>query len=123
VVPATARLLLLGLLSGCIRQPTHSTLETDYNELNQRLSQEISQQQVSVSRLQGVVKIAVNSELQFPAGGWEMRHEATQIIAKMVPVLAPLQSTVIVVTGYTDHAAIGSGLQQQTIESPSQLSL
>jgi flagellar motor protein MotB len=79
-------LLLLVLLSGSVQQSTNSTLETDYNELNQRLSTEIAQQQVSTSQLPGGLKITVSSDLLFPAGSGEMRPEAAQIIAKMVPV-------------------------------------
>jgi flagellar motor protein MotB len=52
-----------------------------------------------------------------------MRPEAAQIMAKLVPVLAPLQNTAIVVTGYTDNAAVGGSQQRQGIETRLQLSL
>ncbi|HEV2172600.1 MAG TPA: OmpA family protein [Nitrospira sp.] len=36
-------------------------------------------------------------------------------IAKMVPILAPMQQTKIVVNGYTDNVPIGPGLKRQGI--------
>jgi len=111
------------LLAGCVWQTTYDALENDYNQLNQRLSGEISQQQVHITRLQGAIKVAVNSELLFPSGGWEMPPQAAQTIAKMAPILAPFQQTRIIVTGYTDNVPIGPELQQQGIQTNQQLSL
>jgi hypothetical protein len=42
---------------------------------------------------------------------------AAQTIAKMAPILAPLQQTTIVVTGYTDNVPIGPELRQQGVDS------
>src|SRR5215475_6833255 len=50
------------LLSACVSMQTYDALENDYNQLNQRLSAEIGAQQVHITRLQGAIKIAVNSE-------------------------------------------------------------
>lgn len=115
--------LLTGLLAGCVWQSTYNALENDYNQLNQRLSGEISQQQVHITRLQGAIKIAVNSELLFPSGGWQMPSEAAQTIAKMAPVLAPFQQTHIIVIGYTDNVPVGPDLQAQGVANNQQLSL
>ena len=65
-----------------------AVFENDYNQLNQRLSGEIAAQQVHITRLQGAIKVAVNSELLFPSGGWQMPPDAAQTIAKMAPILA-----------------------------------
>jgi len=42
---------------------------------------------------------------------------AQQTIAKMVPILAPMQQTKIMVNGYTDNVPIGPGLVRQGITS------
>ena len=118
-----ALVLAGGLLSGCVWGPTYNALENDYNQLNQRLSGEISQQQVHITRLQGAIKVAVNSELLFPSGGWQMPQQAAQTIAKMAPILAPFQQTSIIVTGYTDNVPVGPELQAQGIATNQQLSL
>ena len=76
-----------------------------------------------ITRLQGAIKIAVNSELLFPSGGWEMPPRAAQTIAEMAPVLAPMQTAHITVIGYTDNVPIGPELQQQGIATNQQLSL
>jgi chemotaxis protein MotB len=98
-------------------------IHVDLCQLNQRLSAEIAQGQVHITRLQGAIKIAVNSELLFPSGGWEMPPRAAQTIAEMAPVLAPMQTAHITVIGYTDNVPIGPELQQQGILTNQQLSL
>jgi chemotaxis protein MotB len=115
--------LVLFLLCACVPAQQYDALENDYNQLNQRLSGEIGAQQVHISRLQGAIKVAVNSELLFPSGGWQMPPAAAQTIAKMAPILAPFQQTKIIVTGYTDNVPIGPELMRQGVTSNQQLSL
>jgi len=111
------------LLSACVPVQQYNALENDYNQLNQQLSGEIASQQVHITRLQGAIKVAVNSELLFPSGGWQMPPAAAQTIAKMAPILAPFQQTTIIVTGYTDNVPIGPELRAQGVDSNQQLSL
>src|SRR4051794_27866323 len=89
IAAVAAALVFIGL-SGCVPASQYDALDNDYNQLNSRLSSEISSQQVHITRLQGAVKIAVNSELLFPSGGWEMPPQAAATIAKMAPILAPM---------------------------------
>ena len=56
---STGALLLSGLLAACVTRSA-------YDQLNQQLSSEIAQGQVHVTRLQGAIKVTVNSELLFP---------------------------------------------------------
>jgi len=70
-----------------------------------------------IERLQNAIKVTVNDELLFPSGGWQMSPEAQQTIAKMAPILAPMQQTKIMVNGYTDNVPIGPGLVRQGITS------
>src|SRR5260370_11172734 len=121
--PGTMMSLIGLILSACVSAQSYDALENDYNQLNQRLSSEIEAQQVHITRLQGAIKIAVNSELLFPSGGWQMPPAAAQTIAKMAPILAPFQQTTIIVTGYTDNIPIGPELRQQGVDSNQQLSL
>jgi chemotaxis protein MotB len=111
------------VLSACVPAQQYDALENDYNQLNQQLSGEIAQQQVHITRLQGAIKVAVNSDLLFPSGGWQMPPQAAQLISKMAPILAPFQQTTIIVTGYTDNIPVGPDLIQQGIASNQQLSL
>ena len=66
------------LLSACVPAQQYDALDNDYNQLNQRLSGEIAAQQVHITRLQGAIKVAVNSDLLFPSGGWQMPPAAAQ---------------------------------------------
>src|SRR5439155_22148125 len=93
-----------------------------HNQLNQSLSGEIAQQQVHISRLQGAIKVAVNSDLLFPSGSWQM-PQAAQLIARMAPILSPFQQTKIIVTGYTDNVPVGPELRAQGVDNYQQLSL
>ncbi len=113
---ATGALLVSSLLAACVTQSA-------YEQLNQQLSAEIAQGQVHITRLQGAIKVTVNSELLFPSGGWQMPPQAAKTIAEMAPILAPMQTTHVVVTGYTDNVPIGPELMQQGVTSNQQLSL
>ena len=118
-------------LAGCVSQQKYNeveqqnqalnqknaTLEEDYKSLNQSMSAEVSANKMQISRQQNAIKILVNDELLFPSGGWEMSAEAKQTIAKIAAILAPHQTTKIVVNGYTDSTPIGPGLQAQGITS------
>jgi chemotaxis protein MotB len=69
------------------------------------------------------MKVTVNSELLFPSGGWQMPPQAAKTIAEMAPVLAPMQTAHITVTGYTDNVPIGPELMQQGLTSNQDLSM
>ena len=86
------------------------------------LKQEMDAGKVHVSRLQNAIKYTVNSDLLFQSGSWEMSKEGQELIAKLVPQLAPFQQSKLVVHGYTDNAPVGPALQQQGITSNAVLS-
>jgi chemotaxis protein MotB len=120
---SAAILTLTGLLAACVPAQQYDNLQAQYNQLNQNLSAEIAHGQVHITRLQGAIKVAVNSELLFPSGGWQMPPQAAKTIAEMAPVLAPMQTAHLVVIGYTDSTPIGPELMQQGVTSNQQLSL
>jgi chemotaxis protein MotB len=103
------------LLAGCVSKQKYNNLEQDYQKLNQSMSAEVGAQKMQISRLQDAIKVSVNSELLFPSGGWEMSAEAKQTIAKIAAILAPQQTTKIMVNGYTDNTPIGPALKNQGI--------
>src|SRR5271156_3681397 len=105
------------LLAGCVSQQKYDALEGRYDQLNQTMSSEISANQMQITRLQGAIKVTVNGELLFPSGGWQMPATAQQTIAKMAPILAPMQQTSIVVNGYTDDTPIGPELMREGVTS------
>jgi chemotaxis protein MotB len=110
--------------SGCVsqqkyeaQQQKYDALQTRYDQLNQTMSSEINSKEMHIERLQNAIKVTVNDELLFPSGDWQMPTQAQQTIAKMVPILAPMQTTKIVVNGYTDNVPIGAGLRRQGVTS------
>jgi chemotaxis protein MotB len=86
------------------------------------LKKDIDAGKVHVSRLQNAIKYTVNSDLLFRSGSWEMSKEGQEVIAKLVPQLAPFQQSKLVVNGYTDNAPIGRALQRQGVTSNEVLS-
>jgi chemotaxis protein MotB len=105
------------LLAGCVTEQKYDALEGRYQQLNQTMSSEIANNQMQITRLQGAIKVTVNGELLFPSGGWQMPATAQQTIAKMAPILAPMQQTKIVVNGYTDNTPIGPELMREGVTS------
>ncbi|MFL5288205.1 MAG: OmpA family protein [Rhodopila sp.] len=111
------------LLAGCVSEQKYDVLENDYNQLNQKLSGEVASDQVRITRLQGAIKIAVNSELLFPSGGWQMPPDAQQLIARIAPILVPIQQTQLLINGYTDNVPIGPELRARGVKNNEDLSL
>lgn len=103
------------VLTGCVSQQKYDALQTRYDQLNQTMSTEINAKEMHIERLQNAIKVTVNDQLLFPSGDWQMPSSAQQTIAKMVPILAPMQQTRIVVNGYTDNVPIGPGLKRQGV--------
>ena len=119
---ATMTFTTMLVLAGCVSQQKYDALEAEYQQLNRTMSAEIAANQMHITRLQNAIKVTVNSELLFPSGEWEMPAEAQQTIGKIVPILAPMQQTKIMVNGYTDNVPIGPGLMRQGITSNTVLS-
>ena len=114
-----ATMLMLG---GCVSHEKYNAqvqkndaLQARYDQLNQTMSSEINSKGMHIERLQNAIKVTVNDQLLFPSGDWQMPATAQQTIAKMVPILAPMQQTKIAVNGYTDNVPIGPGLKRQGV--------
>ena len=105
------------LLVSCKSQQKYDELQSRYDQLNQKMAAEISAHEMHIERLQNAIKVTVNDQLLFPSGEWQMPSAAQQTIAKIVPILAPMQQTKIIVKGYTDNAPISQDLISQGITS------
>ena len=108
---ATVTLTGVLLLAGCVSRQRYNALETRYQEL----ATEVSGNQMRIAQLQNAIKVTLNDELLFPAGGWQMPVKAQQTLATLVPILASMQQTEIVVSGYTDNKPISPELMRQGI--------
>jgi chemotaxis protein MotB len=105
------------VLSGCVSQQKYDALQQKYDQLNQTMSSELNSKQMHIERLQNAIRVTVNDDLLFPSGDWQMPASAQQTIGKMIPILAPMQQTKIMVNGYTDNVPIGAGLRRQGVTS------
>jgi chemotaxis protein MotB len=127
------------LLSGCVSKSKYNALLEQYDALAGQYTQlqeqdaantadiaSMKQERVAdrahIGRLQDAIKYTVNSDLLFRSGSWEMSKEGQEVIAKLVPQLAPFQQSKLVVHGYTDNAPIGQALQRQGVTSNAVLS-
>ena len=117
-------------------QGRYSNLQGQYKQLQQSpaaqnaantteiaaLQKERAADRAQVGRLQNAIKYTVNSDLLFRSGSWEMAPRGQEIIAKLVPKLAPSQQQKLVVNGYTDNAPVSPALQRQGVTSNEVLS-
>lgn len=110
------------LMAGCVSQQRYNEslrrnaeLEQEYRQLNQTMSAEVAAHNVQISRMQDAIKVSINSELQFPPGGWEMSNSAKANIARIAAILAPHQTANIHVNGYTDSTPVGPGLARHGV--------
>jgi chemotaxis protein MotB len=113
-------LLSATVLTGCVSQSKYDALQAQYQQLQQQTaaqSAEIAADKAQISRLQGAIKYTVNSDLLFAPGSWQMRPQGKQIIGNLAAKLAPTQQNKILVSGYTDNAPVGPGLQRQGLTS------
>jgi len=104
-------------ISACVSQEKYDALQARYDQLNQTMSSEISAREMHIERLQNALRVTVNDDLLFPSGDWQMPAPAQQTMSKMIPILAPMQQTKIIVNGYTDNVPISSRLKRQGITS------
>jgi chemotaxis protein MotB len=117
------------LASGCVSEKKYeksqeqlteaekrdAELEQEYQQLNQAMSADLAGKQMQIARLQDAIKVVVNSELLFPSGGWGMSDPAKAMIDRIAAVLAPHQTTKILVKGYTDDVPIGPALAREGV--------
>ncbi|MDX2092665.1 MAG: OmpA family protein [Kofleriaceae bacterium] len=117
--------LLSALLAGCVSKNKYETTVAENQRLQaqNRADQEaLAAEGAQISRLQGAVKITLESDLLFAPGSWEMSEKGKETIAKVAQRLAPEQKSKLVVVGYTDNQPIGPGLEQQGVDSNQELS-
>ena len=107
---------LMLVLAGCVsqqkykeQQQKYDALQTRYDQLNQTMSALIASNQMHIERLQNAIKVTLNDQLLFPSGVWQMPAHAQETIAKMAPILAPMQQTKITVNLYTDNVRLARG--------------
>lgn len=114
-----ARVVLTGsflwsiVLTGCASQSSYDTLKVE----NDQLRQQVAAQSAQITRLQGVIKYTVESDLLFAPGSWELSEQGKETISKLAPKLAPTQRNTLVVIGHTDNEPIGPTLERQGVTS------
>lgn len=118
-------ILLPVFLAGCVSQGDYNALQAQNQQLqiqNRQLQQHLAAEQEHVARLQGAVTYAVNSDLLFKQGSYQLSPSGKSIISRMAEKLAHHQQDKVVVNGYTDDTPIGPALQRQGVTSNQVLS-
>ncbi len=93
----------------------NAELEEEYQQLSKAMGGDLDAKRMQIARLQDAIQVIVNNELLFPSGGWEMSDAAKAMIDRIAAVLAPHQTTKIVVKGYTDNVPIGPVLAREGV--------
>ena len=108
----------LVLLNGCVTETKYNALEQEY----QQLQSQFSADQAQIVLLDGKLKVTMVDQVLFSEGGFRLNAKAKAVLSKLVPTLSGLQQTKVIVDGYTDNVAIGSGLKREGIASNLELS-
>ncbi len=111
-------LITTGLLSGCTSLERYNQLDQSYAQLQKAYQAD----EVEIARLQGMLKVSILDKVLFKTGGFRLDNQAKAVLDKMVPTLSRLKETKILVRGYTDSQAVGSGLRSQEIKDNLDLS-
>ena len=111
-------LVSLVLLNGCVTENKYNALDKEY----QQLQSQFSADQAQIVLLDGKLKVTMVDQVLFSEGGFRLNAKAKAVLSKLVPTLSGLQQTKVIVDGYTDNVAIGSGLKREGIASNLELS-
>ena len=112
----TLMLCAMLLVSGCVTKNAYdkeAQMAAEYEALNQKLSAELSADQVQISRMQNELKVTMVNEILFPEAGWRLSSKGEQTLAKIVPTLSNLSGQQVVVQGFTDNEPIGPELRSR----------
>lgn len=104
------------VVSGCVTKNTYdkeAQLAAEYEALNQKLSTELSADQVQIARMQNELKVTMVNEILFPEGGWRLSAKGEQTLTKIAPTLSNLPGQQVVVQGFTDNEPIGPELRSR----------
>lgn len=104
------------VVSGCVTKNTYdkeAQLTAEYQALNQKLSAELSADQVQITKLQNELKVTMVNEILFPEGGWQLSAKGHQTLTKIAPTLSNLKAQQVVVQGFTDNLPIGPELRSR----------
>jgi chemotaxis protein MotB len=63
-----------------------------------------------------------SADYMFPSGGWQIPADSP-VLNRIAPILARLQNTKIVVSGYTDNTPVGPQLQRMGVADNQALSV
>jgi chemotaxis protein MotB len=121
-VPLAALLLLAGCGALLVTEEKYAKLEQRYQQMQSQLQSEINADQVTITRLEGELKVTFKDQILYPSGGWQLTPGARQTLQKIVPSLQGLQSTKVVVDGYTDNVPVGPDLRRQGVSNNLDLS-
>jgi len=84
-------------------------------DLADQLRTQLAGEPVTVQQ-QGAITLTSAADAMFASGGWEL-NPSIPVLGKIIPTLAKLQRTEIVVGGYTDNTPIGAELQGKGVST------
>jgi len=102
--------------AGCVSKSTYDAevqTATNYSQLNQKLSSQLSADQAKITQLQNQLKVTMADQVLFPEGGWQLSPKGEAELAKIAPTLSNLPGQQIVVEGHTDNVPLGPALRSR----------
>jgi chemotaxis protein MotB len=111
---------VLAVLLIAYESSASAQMNNKMGDLADKFRTQLTGEPVTVQQ-QGAVTLMSNADAMFGSGGWEL-NPGVPVLSKIIPVLAKLQNTEIVVGGYTDNTPIGADLQSKGIANNLDLS-
>lgn len=105
-------------MAACVPLSQYQSLQQAYDQLKA----EYNADQAEIILLEGKLKVTLKDQILFPEGGARLTLQSEAVLRKMVPTLAGLKQTKVVVDGYTDNVPIGPELRREGIASNLDLS-
>lgn len=84
-----------------------------YEDLLEKMKNEISQGQVTISELRGKLTVNLVDEILFDSGKAEVKPEGVEVLKKVLEVLKTVQDKAIRIEGHTDNVQIVGKLTQR----------
>ena len=117
MIRRSALLLAAGAFALCLTGCATNHL----NDLSTNLQSALAGTPVVVTQQTGSILLTSSSDYMFPSGGWQIPSDSP-VLNRMVPILASLHNTKIVVSGYTDNTPVGPQLQRMGVANNLDLS-
>lgn len=93
------------------RQARVAQIQSTYDELVEKMEEEIERGEVTISELQGKLTVNMVDEILFPSGSANIKTAGRKILQRVAEIVKTVEGKDIQVEGHTDNVPISSRLE------------